>query len=248
VYTVEDAVRLILTGAGAGAGAQADPGARADGDSGVTRRDPSIPVRTAGVPARTEDIQVSTAGADASAEDRGTTLLPVLPEEAGALGARAALLTALGRLWLGGLSVDWSAVHGAGRRRKVALPTYPFERRRYVVEPVAPASPDAMPKASSAPEAPTAVVPSAAGAPDVLRAVSELFARTLGLESVGPDAGFFDLGGDSLVATELVASARESFGVELESSVLYDAQTPAEFAALVADRLGGRTPEPAPVA
>ncbi|MGW5605378.1 type I polyketide synthase [Streptomyces sp. NPDC003753] len=232
VYTVADAVRLILTGAGAGAGA--DPGAQADGGSNVTRRDPSIPV--------------STAGADVSAEDRGTTLLPVLPEEAGALGARAALLTALGRLWLGGLSVDWSAVHGSGRRRKVPLPTYPFERRRYVVEPVVPASPDATPEASPAPEAPSAAVPPASGAPDTLTAVSELFARTLGLESVGPDAGFFDLGGDSLVATQLLALARESFGVELESSVLYDAQTPAEFAALVADRLGGRAPEPAPVA
>ncbi|UXY19845.1 phosphopantetheine-binding protein [Streptomyces cynarae] len=247
VYTVEDAVRLILTGAGAGRGPRPP---RSPGRWRQRRHPPrpEHPGPHGGVPARTEDIQVSTAGADASAEDRGITLLPVLPEEAGALGARAALLTALGRLWLGGLSVDWSAVHGAGRRRKVALPTYPFERRRYVVEPLAPASPDATPKASPAPEAPTAVVPQASGAPDVLTAVSELFARTLGLESVGPDAGFFDLGGDSLVATQLLALARESFGVELESSVLYDAQTPAEFAALVADRLGGRTPEPAPVA
>jgi acyl transferase domain-containing protein len=44
------------------------------------------------------------------------------------------LLTTLGRLWLAGVSIDWSKFHEHGRRR-VALPTYPFERQRYWVEP-----------------------------------------------------------------------------------------------------------------
>jgi acyl transferase domain-containing protein len=44
------------------------------------------------------------------------------------------LLGALGRAWLAGAEVDWKALHGAARRR-VPLPTYPFERQRYWVEP-----------------------------------------------------------------------------------------------------------------
>jgi NAD(P)-dependent dehydrogenase (short-subunit alcohol dehydrogenase family)/acyl carrier protein len=43
-------------------------------------------------------------------------------------------LDALGHLWLHGAAVDWQALAGSGRRR-VALPTYPFERQRYWLEP-----------------------------------------------------------------------------------------------------------------
>ena len=44
------------------------------------------------------------------------------------------LLEALGRLWAAGVEVDWRHLHGADRRRRVALPTYPFERQRYWIE------------------------------------------------------------------------------------------------------------------
>jgi amino acid adenylation domain-containing protein len=41
-------------------------------------------------------------------------------------------LTALGRLWLAGIAVDWAGVHAGERRLRVpGLPTYPFERKRY---------------------------------------------------------------------------------------------------------------------
>jgi acyl transferase domain-containing protein/acyl carrier protein len=45
----------------------------------------------------------------------------------------AVLLRAAGRLWMAGGKVDWARLH-AGRRRRVSLPTYPFERERYWVE------------------------------------------------------------------------------------------------------------------
>jgi acyl transferase domain-containing protein len=47
---------------------------------------------------------------------------------------RETLLDAAGRLWLAGAPIAWRAVHGEPRRR-VPLPTYPFERKRYTVEP-----------------------------------------------------------------------------------------------------------------
>lgn len=46
-----------------------------------------------------------------------------------------ALIGALGELWISGVSPDWAKVHGEGKRRRVWLPTYPFERKRYWVEP-----------------------------------------------------------------------------------------------------------------
>ena len=46
-----------------------------------------------------------------------------------------AFFGALGALWCEGVRVDWAAVHEGAPRRRVPLPTYPFERRRFWVEP-----------------------------------------------------------------------------------------------------------------
>ena len=49
-----------------------------------------------------------------------------------------AVLEAAGRLWLAGVAVDWRKVHAGEERRRVPLPTYPFERTRHFVEALAP--------------------------------------------------------------------------------------------------------------
>jgi acyl transferase domain-containing protein/acyl carrier protein len=46
----------------------------------------------------------------------------------------AVLLGTLARLWLGGVTVDWSGVYAREQRSRVPLPTYPFERQRYWIE------------------------------------------------------------------------------------------------------------------
>jgi acyl transferase domain-containing protein len=46
-----------------------------------------------------------------------------------------ALLTALGSLWIAGRRLDWAGFHGEERRQRLPLPTYPFERQRYWIEP-----------------------------------------------------------------------------------------------------------------
>lgn len=42
---------------------------------------------------------------------------------------------AFGALWKAGIAVDWNVVHDAGARRRVPLPTYPFEHQRHWFEP-----------------------------------------------------------------------------------------------------------------
>jgi len=47
------------------------------------------------------------------------------------------LQTTLGRLWLAGVPIDWAGYHGRETRRRVPLPTYPFERQRHWILPAA---------------------------------------------------------------------------------------------------------------
>ncbi len=69
-------------------------------------------------------------------------------------------------------------------------------------------------------------------------ALAELFGRALGIGSVGADDGFFELGGDSLVATQLLAAVNERFRVELPLRTLFAAPTPARLAEMVARERG----------
>ncbi|MCU1347198.1 MAG: hypothetical protein JWO56_228, partial [Acidobacteria bacterium] len=41
----------------------------------------------------------------------------------------------LAELWSRGLNVDWNKLHGAVKPRRVSLPTYPFARDRYWIDP-----------------------------------------------------------------------------------------------------------------
>jgi acyl transferase domain-containing protein/acyl carrier protein len=50
------------------------------------------------------------------------------------------LLLALGRLWCAGVEVDWDGFYAREQRRRVPLPTYPWEHQRYWVERVAPSA------------------------------------------------------------------------------------------------------------
>ena len=47
----------------------------------------------------------------------------------------AFLQTMLGKLWLAGISVNWSGFYAGQQRRRIPLPTYPFERQHFWIEP-----------------------------------------------------------------------------------------------------------------
>ncbi|HXU32424.1 MAG TPA: SDR family NAD(P)-dependent oxidoreductase, partial [Thermoanaerobaculia bacterium] len=68
-------------------------------------------------------------------DDPGSRVaLPSLRHRFDAQSDLAFLLATLGKLWLAGVEIDWTAFRGAERRRRIPLPTYPFERRPYWIE------------------------------------------------------------------------------------------------------------------
>ncbi|MEQ4718553.1 amino acid adenylation domain-containing protein [Nonomuraea sp. B19D2] len=62
------------------------------------------------------------------------------------------------------------------------------------------------------------------------KALCELFAEVLGTGAVGADAGFFDSGGDSLLAMRLTAAIESRLGIRTNIATLFEAPTPAALA------------------
>ncbi|MES1241664.1 MAG: acyltransferase domain-containing protein [Acidobacteriota bacterium] len=195
------------------------------------------------------------------------------------------VLEALGRLWTAGVEPDWSAFHTGERRRRVPLPTYPFERQRYWIEgadprpPALPASagasvvvlavppggspavpsgwiarplagplpPELLAAFPAAPDGSTFVLlspappdhpaepPSAAAGEDAPRdeiesALAGIWQEAFGIARIGIHDGFFQIGGDSLLATQIVARVRAALGREIALSTFLEAQTIAQLA------------------
>lgn len=68
------------------------------------------------------------------------TVLPSLPHPKEPQSEIGFILNTLGKLWLAGVRVDWQGFHREEKRRRVPLPSYPFERQRYWIDPPAEAT------------------------------------------------------------------------------------------------------------
>jgi acyl transferase domain-containing protein len=66
--------------------------------------------------------------------ERTGLIINTLPGRHEQPGATETLHAAIGRLWLAGVPIDWHAYHHNQRRRRVPLPTYPFQRDRYWID------------------------------------------------------------------------------------------------------------------
>jgi acyl transferase domain-containing protein/aryl carrier-like protein len=67
-----------------------------------------------------------------SAEQRVLSSLPRAQDRASDLRS---MLNATGALWLEGRQIDWAGFSSGRRQRRIPLPTYPFDRKRYWIEP-----------------------------------------------------------------------------------------------------------------
>ncbi|MFD2169215.1 amino acid adenylation domain-containing protein [Tumebacillus lipolyticus] len=155
------------------------------------------------------------------------------------------LFSAIGQLWLAGAAVDWQGLHRQEKRLRVPLPTYPFERKRYWIEakqphlsqPVTSEQSDsngAGGKLQAGHQRPRLSTQFVAPTTEQERAIVSIFEELLGIDQVGIYDSFFQLGGNSLMGTQLISRLRGAFGVNLPLRVIFEAETAAELGKQVA--------------
>jgi phthiocerol/phenolphthiocerol synthesis type-I polyketide synthase E len=150
----------------------------------------------------------------------------------------AFVLGTLGQLWMAGAQIDWSGFYEGERRRRIPLPTYPFERKRYWISPsetahtvAAAASGSPIELAETPPgdlaDSDQATEDAYEGAPrdSVERSLASIWRGLLGVEEVRYFDDFFDLGGSSLMALRMFSEIERQFGRNLPLSILFEAST-----------------------
>ena len=65
----------------------------------------------------------------------GAKVFQSLPHSREAEGGLRCALHTLGQIWILGAEIDWNKLHSSETVRRVSLPTYPFEHKRFWVEP-----------------------------------------------------------------------------------------------------------------
>ncbi len=172
--------------------------------------------------------------------------IPSLPRNGSSTSEAQSFAAAIGALWERGVPFDWSAWYGAEERRRVSLPTYPFERNLCRLESKAlslesVAAPTVVAPAVVAPAATPVVVPDDES---IEAAVIGIWRERLGAIEIGLEDNFLELGGNSLMAAQMLTRLRERFAVQLPLSDLFEAPTVAGLSerirALLANSLPGK--------
>lgn len=170
------------------------------------------------------------------------------------------LLSAIGHLWLNGIYIDWKVFYALENRKRVALPGYPFEHKSYWLDP----PPSVVERQTNDSE--LSIETTSENIPDfqnntvmsqqrkerLVKEISEILEEASGMELEGADrnAGFVELGLDSLFLTSVALTLTKKYGVKVtfrqlnenlstlnSLSEFFDQQLPAETPAAAAPPL-----------
>jgi acyl transferase domain-containing protein/surfactin synthase thioesterase subunit len=130
---------------------------------------------------------------------------------------RDAIAEALAQLYVAGVDIDWAAVHRGEGRRRIPLPTYPFDRTEYRLE-----------------QDSIAEVPGDPPASPLESALLDLWRDVLEQKRARTSDNFFLLGGDSLQVVRLANRIRKKLGRTIPIEWIFRHPTVSELARAMA--------------
>jgi acyl transferase domain-containing protein/thioesterase domain-containing protein len=160
---------------------------------------------------------------------------------------QAFFLRALGALWCHGAAIDLSALNSGEVRSRVPLPGYPFERQRYWIGGEARKAKDDgwagfrlwRSGRTAHPERPLVKKKTGEQRQLIAEDLIQIWCNVLGTQNIGLDDNFFDLGGHSLMAVNIIVELEKIIGVRLPLATLIEAPTIRQFIRLLDTRKSG---------
>lgn len=153
----------------------------------------------------------------------------------------AVILQALGQFWQAGGNIDWQAFSQHEHRFRVPLPTYPFEGKRYWIEPphmpwqitqeIDPASQQIHRHSSEAQKQEDIMSEKQSNAATLSRYRAQIMQKLIGIfcdqlgistEEIDIHTTFFELGADSLLLLQISQAVRDTFNIVLPFRMLFE--------------------------
>lgn len=139
------------------------------------------------------------------------------PERNESLSGTKNLYTAIGKLWSAGIFINWNNYHRDDNAKRISIPSYPFEKERYWIEPIQDLGID-----ESISETGQKQNQAKDKISDIL---AILWKKILGLSQVNYDSSFFLLGGDSIQVIQLISEINDYFNLSISFQTLNSHET-----------------------
>ncbi len=120
----------------------------------------------------------------------------------------------LSQIWEYGYEMDWNTVYQNKQFQHVSLPTYPFEMEKYFIEPG-----DNESNSSSMDhiEEPVEIT-----LERVQNKIRKIWLEKLGLETIDDNDNFFQLGGHSLLVTQVIFAVNSAYKIDFPLNRFYE--------------------------
>ncbi|UHA74003.1 type I polyketide synthase [Paenibacillus sp. 481] len=160
----------------------------------------------------------------------------------------AYLLEKLGKMWIAGARIDWAGYYADERRYRIALPTYPFERRHFSLDGMPsliggnmrqqvglPLQEDSRPQALAENDAvrPERGAASRASISSIEQTIADIVQLHFGFEQLEMNDNFFEIGASSLDISQLADKFSGTLGKEIPVVTLYSYPTVRSLAAFL---------------
>ena len=146
-------------------------------------------------------------------------------EKTETLSEEYSVLKAQGQLWLNGIELNWEAVHQGQNRKKIDLPTYAFDHKRYWLEPAIITNKAETTGDAFVQQTENKVKQTTPMRKDILiNKLKEIFEDALGIEIDAANTGlsFIEIGFDSLSLTQIATNLKKTFNIPITFRKLFE--------------------------
>ncbi len=171
-------------------------------------------------------------------------ILATLPHHSQKLSDLGFFYKTVGKLHEYGISLDWRGFYKEEKRYRISLPSYVFIKKRYWIEPARREFVESINRDCALEEnrldresrmlSQEGVKSGTAVDEMVLHAWKE----SLGYDAILPDDNFFDLGGNSLIAAQIISRINKQLSVSMPVSQLFNNPTIEKLAKYLNDHAG----------
>jgi amino acid adenylation domain-containing protein len=160
------------------------------------------------------------------------TVRAIIKELSSGCGVEKPALRALGEMWCRGIEVDWNMLYQSSPLKRLPLPSYPFEKNYYKIDDLIheeefTRAPHHVSSGNTEGDHTTGIMSlSKQEAPEnIYDVILEIWKKSLGRTDIKPGDNYFDLGGDSLLAIQIVQVINTRLDIHIAPHILLELQT-----------------------